>query len=118
MNTRIKQVRNALNMSQIDFGQKIAISGPAVAKIENGKNNPSDQTFKLICLVFGISYSWLKDGIGKMYREPDSDDELVDNIMFGDNEFAKDIMKRFAKLSDDHWAMLREMIEVLKKGQP
>ena len=115
---RVKAVRKSQpKMTQAQFGSMLGATREMITSYEIGKVTPSDAFIKLICATYGISYSWLKDGIGAMYREPDSDDELVDNIMFGDNEFAKDIMKRFARLSDDHWVMLREVIEALKKGK-
>jgi len=60
-------------------------------------------------------FEWLKYGEGPEKLDV-SDDEVVEELMAGSNEYAKSIMKAFAKLGDDEWAMLKKALDMLKSG--
>ncbi|MGI6234473.1 MAG: hypothetical protein ACOYI6_04365 [Christensenellales bacterium] len=49
-----------------------------------------------------------------MYLPPDTDDELVDEIMAGENEFAKEVFRAFAKLGDEEWQLLKKLVDRIK----
>lgn len=116
MKNRVKKVRIDAGMNQAQFGKKISISRSAVWKIENGENTPSEQTIKLICKEFNISYIWLTEGIEPMYSELDTDSMArIDNIMTGENEFAKNLFKEFAKLDVSEWKALEKLIKNIAK---
>lgn len=66
MNKRIFTVRQFSELSMRAFGERIGISGPSVARLESGENNPSEQTIRAICSEFNINRDWLVDGIGEM----------------------------------------------------
>lgn len=66
MNKRIFEVRQSASLSMRAFGERIGISGPSVARIESGENNPSEQTIRAICSEFNVNRDWLVDGIGDM----------------------------------------------------
>lgn len=115
MNERIKIIRKKLGLSQTEFGRRIGISGPAVAKLESGINNPSDQTIKLICSTYDISFLWLKENIGQMILPKDTDDEMIDRVMLNTSDFGKSIMKAFAKVADEEdWKMLAMIVKSME----
>ena len=116
MNERIKQIRKEFGLSQVEFGKRIGISDAAVSKIESGKNTPAETTIKLICKEFRISDVWLLRGEGPMkLDERPSTDALVDQHMKNESEFAKTIMKAFAKLPDDEWIRLVKLINEINE---
>lgn len=116
MKDRVKKVRLDSGLNQSEFGKKISISRSAVWKIENGENAPSEQTIKLICKEFGISYLWLTEGIEPMKESLDSDSMArIDDIMTGENEFAKNLFREFAKLDASEWNLLEKLIKNLAK---
>ena len=41
---------------------------------------------------------------------------IVDSVMTGDNDFAKKILVKFAKLSDEHWKQLQEILTELENN--
>ena len=127
MKNRIKAVRDFYKKSQAVFGAEIGISGSAVGKLETGVNSPSEQTLQLICSVYNVNYRWLKDGVTKdpgkvteedMFLSPVTDDDLVERVMFGENEFAKSVMREFAKLGDAQWRMLEKLVRGIVAGLP
>ena len=68
VNERIRQVRQALNMSQTDFSRAICVSNGYTAEIENGHRVANDRIIRLICLTFGINEIWLKTGKGETFE--------------------------------------------------
>ena len=116
---RIKSVRDSSGLNQTEFSNRISISRSALAKLESGVNNPSEQTIKLICREFGISYYWLKNGEGPMMVPQDEQKKAkVNFILDGDNEFVKQIFYGLADLPDDWWAeaekVLKQALDVKK----
>ena len=117
---RIKAIRKALpsKATQEEFGAKLGVTRDVVTTYETGRVEPPEAMIRLICATHNISYDWLKYGGGQMFLSPDNDDELVERVMLGSNEFAKNTMKAFAKLSDDEWQLLKKIIhEIQKTGQ-
>jgi len=67
VNERLRQLRQALGMSQTDFSKAIRVSIGYTGEIENGHRIANDRIIRLICLTFGASESWLKTGEGEMF---------------------------------------------------
>ena len=94
---RIKQVRNKLGMSQVDFADKINVSKQTLYKYENNiiTNIPSDK-IAIIGKVLEVSPSYLMGWEDNLENAPDilpdlmSDSELLDNL------------KMLMKLSKEH----------------
>lgn len=122
---RIKQVR--LNqpggkLSREAFAKSLGMTPAMVQNIEEAetrlKGGIPESTLKLICATYHVNYLWLKNGEGPMMEELDTD-ALVEKYMAGESELAKSVMKSFARLPDEEWVRLRDMIEKIKKeGHP
>ena len=78
--TRIKQVRQALNISQRDFVKRIYISQTLLGEIELGNRNVNDRTIQLITTEFNVNKDWLLTGKGTMFSAPPVDLQLVNLI--------------------------------------
>lgn len=52
---RIKQLREAAGLSQRELGERIGVSGPAVAMWESGENRPSLTNLEKLADVLGVS---------------------------------------------------------------
>lgn len=117
MNTRIQQIRKTAKMTQDEFADKIGLSKNFVWMIEKGERTPSERTIKDICREFKVNYDWLVNGTGDMFQDDDSDAQaIVDSVMTGDNDFAKKTLVKFARLSEEHWRQLQEILEELEKN--
>ena len=110
---RIKEVRKAASMNQADFGKAIGVGLSAVSAIEIGKNNPSEQTIRAICQEFGIRRGWLEHGEGPMKREPADDDELIDEVLAGEDEFIKAVIRGIAR-TPGGWEKMRDVFNAIK----
>ena len=55
---------------------------------------------------------WLLNGTGEMYGSNEAEySALIDRVMTGENEFAKNIFKTFALFDEKDWEALQSMIE-------
>lgn len=114
---RFKELREALSLTQQKFADRLDISRNFVAQIEMGSKIPSERTIKDICREFKVNYDWLVNGTGDMFQDDDSDAQaIVDSVMTGDNDFAKKTLVKFARLSEEHWRQLQEILEELEKN--
>jgi len=73
INKRVKDLRKALNMTQVSFSQVIALSSGYLAGIETEKRRVNNRLIKLICSSFNVNEQWLRSGEGNMFTI--SDDE-------------------------------------------
>lgn len=112
---RIKELRkNTLKMSQAAFGERLGVNRDVINNIENNRLSRPEQKlslYKLICSEFNISEEWLLNGTGDMYASNEAEySALIDRVMTGQNEFAKNIFKTFALFDEKDWEALQAMI--------
>lgn len=69
MNQRLKEVRQALNMSQAKFAKALSMSNGYVAQIELGNTKVNDRIIKLLHFVLNVNEEWLRTGKGEMFEE-------------------------------------------------
>ncbi|MBR5108961.1 MAG: helix-turn-helix transcriptional regulator [Clostridia bacterium] len=113
MHERIRQVRKCFGLTLDQFGEKIGLKKSVLSRIENGYSRPQEQTLRLICRVFGVSYAWLKDGVGEMLAQPDEDD-AVNRLMLGQDEFPKQVFRALAAMPPEGWDALRRVADLLR----
>ena len=118
---RIKLIRTTCTgkkMSRDEFAARLGVSNSVVTNWEDAenrlKNGIPDYSIKNICKVFHINYVWLTTGKGNMLVSMSTDD-LVEKYMADESELTKSMMKALAKLPDEEWAKLRDLIEQIKK---
>lgn len=113
---RIRELRKKyLKMSMEVFGKRLGVSRDTINNIELNRLARPDQKmslYKLICSEFGVSEEWLLNGAGDMFANNEAEySTLIDRVMTGENEFAKNIFKTFALFEEEDWEALRKMIE-------
>ena len=68
MKERIRQIMNAMGLSQQEFAQRLGISTASISSIFNGRTNPTNNHVMAIHRVFPqIRIEWLMFGEGDMY---------------------------------------------------
>ncbi|GHV38410.1 hypothetical protein AGMMS49546_08750 [Spirochaetia bacterium] len=95
VNRRIKQIRQALRLSQVQFSRVISLSSGYLAGVEVEKRKVNDRLIKLICSSFNVNEKWLKEGTGEMFSKgPDeSFTKLVSLFKELDPKFQTYILK-------------------------
>lgn len=119
MKNRIKEIRKDSGMSQTEFANAISISKSAMCKIESGENNPSDQTIHLICRLFHVNDSWIRNGSGDKYYEITNDEEIAE--FFGELQsddpkyaFKKRLITALANMDDSGWDAIENLIHSIE----
>lgn len=124
MKERIKQIRELNKLSQRAFAERIGISGPSVARLESGENNPGEQTIRAICSEFGIRREWLKFGEEPMKNAdmPNAPETLVPDLVAVLSEYPAvlDMFQRVVgHMTPADWqrlnALLDEVLETKKE---
>lgn len=109
---RIKKVRRSLDLTQQEFADKLGIKRNTVATYETGKSNPSDAAVILICKIFNVNESWLREGSGEMFVQQTREEEIaaaVNRLLSGEStEFKTRLVKILADLGPREWGLLED----------
>lgn len=65
--TRLKKIRCALKLSQMEFGDKINLSRAGIAAVEADKNKFSQDTLYKLSTEYNINLNYLIRGVGEMF---------------------------------------------------
>lgn len=69
MNSRIRELRKSLNLSQKDFAERIGLKQNAISYMEKQGATVTEQNIRTICAQFSVNEHWLRTGSGKMLLE-------------------------------------------------
>ena len=121
MNDRIKELRNALKLTQQEFADKIKVKRNTVATYEMGRSIPSDSAIALICATFNVNESWLRTGSGEMFIKQTRDEQIasfIGKIQSNEDEsFRKRFISMLSSLDEEEWELLEKMaISLHEKG--
>lgn len=112
MKNRIKELRKQLGLNQTEFGARIDVKQTTIAGYENGRM-PLDTVISSMCREFGVRRQWLEEGIGPMMQPADEDDEIVDAVLAGEDEFIKAVIRGIAK-TPGGWEKMREVFTAIQ----
>lgn len=126
MNERIKKLRQALGLSQDEFGRRLGVTRGAVTNIELNKVEPKPLFVDLICREFNVSETWLRTGEGEMFQPKSRNEELFEfaaKVAEGDpSSIQAQLLAVMARLTDQQWEVLaqvaREFVEETKSTGP
>lgn len=67
MNHRLKAVREALKLSQREFGEKLGVSRDVISNLEYNRVMPKELLLNHISQLYRVNLHWLKTGEGDMF---------------------------------------------------
>lgn len=117
MNTRIKELRKILKLTQDRFAKSINISRSNLSAIENGTINITDRNVKMICSVHDINEDWIRTGNGEMFNFSNEDDELdmlIGSFYAEDDEFKKKVIKTMLSWNEEDWMFIKKFVDKIK----
>jgi len=117
---RIKDLREALGLTQEMFSKKIGLARNTIANYECGRREPTNQVITSICREYSVNETWLRTGKGEMFIEKTPNQAITDfleDVILDDNSFKKRLIEALAKLDVEDWEALAKIAEKLtKKG--
>nr|DAK62719.1 MAG TPA: helix-turn-helix domain protein [Caudoviricetes sp.] len=121
MNERIKEIRNALKMTQQEFAEKIKIKRNTVATYEMGRSIPSDSAIALICKEFSVNEDWLRNGNGEMFipiSKSEQISKMISEVLKSDEDsFKRRLINALANLDDSGWDSLEKLIDMISENK-
>jgi transcriptional regulator with XRE-family HTH domain len=111
VNQRIKEVRQNLNLSQREFGEKLGVSRGVLNNIESNVVEAKPLFIQHICSVYGVDPIWMETGEGEMFHKPSEAErfaELAAKIQSDPNEFKKRVFYALSLMSDEGWAAFEQ----------
>lgn len=107
MPNRIKAVREALNLSQREFGEKLGVSRDVISNLEYGRVQPKALFLRHICRLYQINEHWLETGEGQMFdQDPEETGKLEEAISIFKTlrpefqDYALEQIKKLAELQE------------------
>jgi len=113
---RINTLITSLGIKKVRFAERIKVDQSYVTQLIKGRNCPSDRVIDNICRAFGVDEEWLRTGEGPMFVPIDKDkefDRICMEIQLSDDEFIKDIMRKYWGLDESGKAIIRQMLSGL-----
>ena len=113
INDRVREVRNALNLTQKEFGQKITLAQTYLSQIEKGDRDVTEKIFKIICLQFSVNEEWLRTGTGEMFVEDDN--VLLSQLakQYNLDDFSRKFIETYINLPEAHRAVIKNFAQAL-----
>ena len=119
---RIKELRKAKGLTQLEFADKLKVSRSNIASYETGKNELSSAVISLICRTFSVSETWLRTGEGEMFSENSREEQISafmgDTLAAEPEDFKKRFVSMLASLNLEEWKLLEKIAkELVEKDQ-
>ena len=76
MKERIRAIRKALKLNQVEFAERLGMKSTALSMIEVGDNALTEKNIKLICVTFNVNENWLRTGKGEMFAASPYENEF------------------------------------------
>jgi transcriptional regulator with XRE-family HTH domain len=118
MYVRFKQIRKALGLSQLKFGEKLDLSNSQVACLEGGRRDFTERVINGVCREYLVNRDWFMNGKGEMFTCPEVDAQLmiaISKITTTSNEKIKAIAKQLVELDDVYIDSLEVFVNGLAK---
>ena len=114
--SRIKAIREALQLTQRELARRLNISGPSLSEFENGKHAPNFDFIYNIHREFNVNLYYLLYGQGEMFEERGGPLSLQIERLCKQNEDVKRLLEyinhstviRYFLLSQFNYKMLTE----------
>ena len=107
MVNRIKLVRDALHLSQREFGERLGVSRDVISNIEYGRVQPKPLLLQHLCQMYRVNEHWLHTGEGRMFDEcPRTNDQCEEALCIFKSlrpefqDYALEQIKKLAELQD------------------
>lgn len=120
MNERVKQLREALGLSQEALGARVGVTRGSISRLESGTNNVTPAMIISLCREFNVNEEWLRNGTGEMFNDLSQDEELayiVGQALPQADDFVKNTFIALGRLSQEFtaedWQVVKKFVDAL-----
>lgn len=118
INNRFRQLREACQKSQEEFGKVLGITKSGVSDIEREKRNVTDQHLIMFSnwKEFPVNTEWLRTGEGEMFVQRTRNQVITDflgDLIIEDATFKKRLIEALAELDEGDWESLEKLANKL-----
>lgn len=120
MNERVKQLREALGLSQEALGARVGVTRGSISRLEIGTNNVTPAMVISLCREFNVNEEWLRNGTGEMFNSLSQEEELayiVGQALPQADDYVKDTFIALGRLSQeftaDDWKVVKRFVDAL-----
>ena len=107
---KLKEVRNALNLTQKELSEKIPLSRSQIANIENGNRTLTNRIEQDMVKYLGVNPAWIEDSSNEMFLNKFDGEDLTPE----ETEF----LELFSSLDEDQKNMiLSKLKEISSKKE-
>ena len=126
MKERFKMIRNALKLSQDEFGEKLGLTRGAIANVELGRTEAKPLFISLVCSTFNVNETWLRTGEGEMFNAMSRDEQIAYRLgamLAGQGDtIQKRLIAALSDLDESEWsaveAFARKLVEQSRDAPP
>lgn len=110
MNSRLKEIRKALRLTQKEFAARLGITDSGISRLEKGQNQLTDQLILAICREYKVNYEYLKNGVGEMFVEVPR--TIVDELcqQYDLDDFDRIMLQEYLKMDEASRNVLKTYI--------
>lgn len=121
INARIKEVREALDLSQVAFAKKVNLGVGTIRNIEYNLIEPNQRYCAQIISACNVDPVWLETGQGEMFRKLSRQEQIADFVgkaLADDSgDFRSQLISILAALDDVGWYKLEEAAKAIKEAE-
>ena len=121
ISSRIKQLREALGLSQIEFAKKVKLGAGTIKNIEYDLIKPNKRYYEQIAEACNVDPVWLETGEGEMFRKLSRDEQIaafVGKALADDSDdFVRQTIAMLAALDEAGWQKLKAAAEAIAEAQ-
>lgn len=116
---RIRSLRESLNLSRAEFGEKLSVSSDVVNNWERNRVTITGSSIRLISLVYHVREAWLETGEGEMFQE--TAQSYVEKLIAqhdmgpGGRALMRSLLRFYEQLGEE--ATLKVIEEIVAIGQ-
>ena len=74
---RLKEIRQALKLSQQEFGDKLCVSKQYFSNLENDRNTLNNEKLVSLLVDFNVNLNYLLGGVGEIFLSKQKEDALL-----------------------------------------
>ena len=119
-------IRNALKLSQDEFGEKLGLTRGAIANVELGRTEAKPLFISLVCSTFNVNETWLRTGEGEMFNALSRDEQIayrLGSMLAGQGDTIQQrLIAALSALDESEWsaveAFARKLVEQSRDAPP